>query len=147
MPCVSGSLSGEPRIVPGNPAGSVLYQLIDERGALQMPPIASVLVDVPDVAVVRSWIVAMVDGGAGPVDEDAGFDASGGHHDHDGGEFDASDFDASAHDGGEHDGGGKHDAGSAEDGGVIDTGAPDAGGDAGEDAGEDSAIDASDDAG
>ena len=56
VPCVSGSLVGEPRIEPRDAAGSVLYQLIDQRGALQMPPIASLVVDTSDVAVVASWI-------------------------------------------------------------------------------------------
>ena len=67
VPCVSGSVAGSPRIVPGDPQDSVLYQLMDERGTLQMPPIASLVVDAPDVAVVRAWIAAMghADGGAG----------------------------------------------------------------------------------
>jgi hypothetical protein len=75
VPCVSGSVAGQPRIVPGDPASSVLYQLMDERGTLQMPPIASLLVDTPDVTVVRTWIQAMApaqDGGP----PDAGVDAS-----------------------------------------------------------------------
>jgi hypothetical protein len=88
VPCVSGTVAGEPRIVPGDPGSSVLYQLMDERGALQMPPIASVLVDVPDVAVVRSWIQAMSlqDGGTGSFDA-----GDGGHHGHDAGAGDAGD--------------------------------------------------------
>jgi hypothetical protein len=76
VPCVSGAVAGQPRIVPGDPASSVLYQLMDERGTLQMPPIASLVVDTPDVAVVRAWIQAMPatqDGGS----PDAGADASG----------------------------------------------------------------------
>jgi hypothetical protein len=59
VPCVSGSILGEPRIVPGSPSDSVVYELISERGTLQMPPIASVLVDTPDVTVVSDWIAAM----------------------------------------------------------------------------------------
>ncbi len=47
------------RIDPGSPANSLLYQLIDERGAVQMPPIASLYVDTTDVAVVSAWITAM----------------------------------------------------------------------------------------
>jgi hypothetical protein len=95
VPCISGSVAGEPRIVPGDPADSVVYQLMDERGALQMPPIASLIVDVPDVTVVRAWIQALgapADGGA-PADSGGGeggggFGGDGGHH-HDGGDVDA----------------------------------------------------------
>jgi hypothetical protein len=82
VPCKSGSVAGQPRIVPGDPADSVVYQLMDERGTLQMPPIASLLVDVPDVAVVRAWIQAMSSGDSGAFD-------SG--HQHDGGNHDAGD--------------------------------------------------------
>jgi hypothetical protein len=129
VPATSGGFAGQPRIAAGDPASSVIYQLIDERGATQMPPIASTLVDVEDVAVIRSWIAAMpVDGGTGPI-LDAGHD-SGVHH-HDGGPFvDASD-DASSEDG------------------SVDATLPT---DSGPDAGEDSAVtggdagDASDDA-
>jgi hypothetical protein len=50
----------------------VVHQLIDERGALQMPPIASLIVDAPDVAVVASWIQAMGElGDAGDLDASA----------------------------------------------------------------------------
>ncbi len=77
VPCVSGSLVGEPRIRPHDAASSVIYQLIDQRGTLQMPPIASLVVDTTDVAVVSSWIDSMgTDGGA--ASRDAGtFDAGG----------------------------------------------------------------------
>jgi hypothetical protein len=68
--CVSGSFIGEPRIRPGDPGVSVLAQLITERGAVQMPPIGSQVVDVPDTAVVGAWIEALgaqgKDGGSGP---------------------------------------------------------------------------------
>ena len=64
VPCVSGSLVGMPRIVPGSAVRSVVHQLISQRGALQMPPIASLIVDTTDVAVVAAWIDALqVDGG------------------------------------------------------------------------------------
>jgi len=76
------------RIVPGDPADSLLRQLIDERGSVQMPPIASLLVDAPDVAAVASWIAAMP---PLPI-VDAGVDAP---------RMDASD--ASAHDAGPRD--------------------------------------------
>jgi hypothetical protein len=66
VPCVSGSIVGKPRIVPGNPSASVIVQLTSERGPLQMPPIASRFVDTTDVAAVATWIQHMVagDGGA-----------------------------------------------------------------------------------
>ena len=74
----SPSGRGRTRVSAGEArrGSSVLYQLMDERGTLQMPPIASLLVDTPDVAVVRAWIQAMAatqDGGP----PDAGADASG----------------------------------------------------------------------
>ena len=98
VPCVSGSVTGLPRIVPGDAPDSVIYQLIDQRGSVQMPPIASSLVDVPDVAIVRAWIQAMAsqDGGAPP--DDGGFE--GGHHGHDGG-FEAGGGDDGGDDGGD----------------------------------------------
>lgn len=92
--CTSGSVAGQPRILPGNAQASVIHQLIDERGALQMPPIASLVVDTPDVAVVAAWIQAMgansgADGGGPPGDggtpEDGGGFEDGGHFHHDGG--------------------------------------------------------------
>ncbi|HSY25422.1 MAG TPA: hypothetical protein VK841_25030 [Polyangiaceae bacterium] len=75
VPCVSGSILGEPRIVPGSPSNSVVYELMNERGTLQMPPIASVLVDTPDVTVVGDWIAAIGSGGGGATDA-GGADAS-----------------------------------------------------------------------
>ena len=104
VPCISGSLQGEPRILPGNADSSVIYQLINERGgAVQMPPIASLLVDTPDVAVVRAWIQAMSnsDGGVMPGDagqSDAGFGDGGHHGGHDGGSLDGGEHDAGEHD-------------------------------------------------
>lgn len=48
------------RIVPGAPEQSLLYQLISHRGAgMQMPPIATSVVDDADDALVESWIAAM----------------------------------------------------------------------------------------
>ncbi len=69
---------GQPRIVPGDPADSVLVQLIGERGKEQMPPIASKLVDQPDVAKVVDWIAHMPSADAGAADgaiEDEAADA------------------------------------------------------------------------
>jgi hypothetical protein len=59
VPCVSGSVEGEPRILGGNPSASAIVQLISERGPLQMPPIASRVVDTADVAAVVNWISHM----------------------------------------------------------------------------------------
>lgn len=85
--CISGSVAGQPRILPGDAQDSVIHQLIDERGQLQMPPIASALVDTPDVAVVAAWIQAL--GGNsihdGGVPEGGGPAEDGGHLHHDGG--------------------------------------------------------------
>ena len=76
VPCISGSVAGQPRIVRGSPSSSVIVQLVSERGTLQMPPIATRAVDVADVAVVSEWIRALgADGGA-----DAGR-GDGGHKD------------------------------------------------------------------
>jgi hypothetical protein len=52
--------SGMIRIVPGAPEQSLLYELISHRGAgMQMPPIATSVVDDSDDALVASWISAM----------------------------------------------------------------------------------------
>lgn len=59
VPCVSGSIQGLTRIVPGDPSASVIIQLTSERGILQMPPIASRFVDTTDVAAVSAWIQHM----------------------------------------------------------------------------------------
>jgi hypothetical protein len=97
VPCVSGSLAGQPRIRPRDSADSVIYQLMDERGTLQMPPIASLVVDTSDVAVVASWIQSMpTDGGAPPVGGGA-FDG-GVRRTHDAGELDAESADSGAPD-------------------------------------------------
>jgi hypothetical protein len=55
-----------------------------------MPPIASLLVDTPDVAVVRAWIqgLAVADGGM-DMDAAGSFDAGDGGHHRDGGDRDA----------------------------------------------------------
>jgi hypothetical protein len=66
VPCITGAVAGQPRIVPGDPADSALYQLISQRGTLQMPPIATTVVDVPDVTVVHAWIASLASQDAGP---------------------------------------------------------------------------------
>ena len=65
VPAVSGSVAGLPRILPGNPAASVIVQLISQRGVLQMPPIATRFVDTTNVAAVEDWIQHMPAGDAG----------------------------------------------------------------------------------
>ncbi len=79
VPCVSGSLQGQPRIASGNPSASAIVQLISERGALQMPPIASREVDTADVALVVNWILHRpeVDSGTGEAGADDGGYADG----------------------------------------------------------------------
>lgn len=64
--CVSGSVAGQPRIVPGDPSSSVVVQLMSMRGTLQMPPIASRFVDTTDVAAVADWIQHLSGADAGP---------------------------------------------------------------------------------
>jgi hypothetical protein len=57
VPCTSGSVAGQPRIAPGDPSSSVVVQLIDQRGELQMPPAPlSRFVDDAAVASVSAWI-------------------------------------------------------------------------------------------
>jgi hypothetical protein len=69
VPAVAATWSGQIRIVPGDPADSLLVQLISHRGmGMQMPPIATNFVDEADVAKVVGWVQAMTaargDGGA-----------------------------------------------------------------------------------
>jgi hypothetical protein len=111
--CVSGSLAGQPRIVPGNASASVIPQLISERdGGIQMPPIASRFVDTVDVASVVDWIQRMP-----PVERGAP-DAS----------VDGSMADATTGDAGPGDAGVAMDATAAQDANVIDAAAVDGGG-------------------
>ena len=65
VPCVSGSVQGQPRIVPGDSSASVIVQLTTQRGILQMPPIASRFVDTADVATVIAWIQHLPQADAG----------------------------------------------------------------------------------
>jgi hypothetical protein len=69
---------GQTRIVPGDPAHSLLVKLISNRGTdnpvdNQMPPIATSVVDTADTQNVVAWIMAM----ASPAAPDAGVDAGG----------------------------------------------------------------------
>ncbi|HVU51859.1 MAG TPA: hypothetical protein VHL80_14280, partial [Polyangia bacterium] len=53
----SPSWPGRTRIVPRDPARSLLYQLISHRGTgNQMPPIATSVVDEADIPLVEAWI-------------------------------------------------------------------------------------------
>lgn len=83
------SWSGQTRIEPGDPSHSLLVELISNRGtdnpvANQMPPIATLLVDVTDTQNVIGWIGKMPkppsDAGVGydatTMGDDAGRDAS-----------------------------------------------------------------------
>jgi len=89
VPCVSGSLAGKPRIHPHDVTGSAIHQVIDQRGALQMPPIASRIIDAPDVAIVASWIDSMVtDGGVSGI-HDGGPLPDAGHFPRDAGPSEA----------------------------------------------------------
>jgi hypothetical protein len=86
---VTPAFSGTTRIVPGDPEGSLLFELITQREkGRQMPPIASNLVDEDNAALIEEWIAALPaldeddednEGGSGgaPAD-DAGGDAEGG---------------------------------------------------------------------
>jgi hypothetical protein len=51
--------AGDIRVVPGDPGASVLLQLIGQRGAEQMPPIGTRVVDDKGRAAVEAWIGAM----------------------------------------------------------------------------------------
>ncbi|MDP9148980.1 MAG: hypothetical protein M3O36_03420 [Myxococcota bacterium] len=54
------SWNGAIRIVPGDPANSLLVSLISHRGkGVQMPPIATLVVDDADVANVVAWVSQM----------------------------------------------------------------------------------------
>jgi hypothetical protein len=66
----TASWNGAIRIVPGDPSNSLLVQLISHRGmGMQMPPIASRIVDDADVARVVAWVNAMpLQPGLGVVD-------------------------------------------------------------------------------
>jgi hypothetical protein len=137
VPCVSGSLVGVPRIRPHDVAGSAIHQVIDQRGALQMPPIASLIVDAPDVAIVGAWIQAIVTDGGVSVPLDGGGSPDAGHVLHDGGSV-ASEAGTPQPEGGAAEAG-TADASSALDAAAVDGGAQDATvspDDAGDDAGD-----------
>jgi uncharacterized repeat protein (TIGR03806 family) len=52
-------ISGAAVIAPANPDASILYVRMSQRGANQMPPIATKLVDTGGAALLRAWISGM----------------------------------------------------------------------------------------
>ena len=58
-PVKSPKWAGGIRVVPGDPAASVVLRLVGQRGAEQMPPIATRVVDEKGRAAVEAWIGAM----------------------------------------------------------------------------------------
>jgi hypothetical protein len=71
---VSPAFKGKTRIVPKDPTHSLLYQLISHRGTgVQMPPIASNVVDEGDIPLVQAWIDVLPP--LPPPSADAGVDA------------------------------------------------------------------------
>jgi len=58
---VNGDLgvTGAKRLVPGNPEQSVLYLRMHRRGAQQMPPLGSNLIDDQGAALLEQWILQM----------------------------------------------------------------------------------------
>jgi mono/diheme cytochrome c family protein len=50
---------GAKLITPANPAASVLYLRMNRRGANQMPPVGSNLVDTDGAALLEQWIQQM----------------------------------------------------------------------------------------
>ncbi len=89
---VTPAWKGQTRIIPRDPARSLLYQLISHRGTgNQMPPIASSVVDEADIPLVEAWIAELAavvvapDGGAHDDAGRADARASGGDAADDGG--------------------------------------------------------------
>jgi hypothetical protein len=115
VPTSTGIWGQLDRIQPGDPDDSLLVYLVATRGAgKQMPPLASVYVDTPDVAVIRDWIAKMqpLDAGAGDAgSEDAGPTDAG---------TDAAD--SAAADAAVESGTGSAEAGASDAGGATDAG-------------------------
>ena len=55
--------AGRPRIAPGDPASSLLVELVETRGPGQMPKLGTNVVDRAGVDALRAWISAMGPGG------------------------------------------------------------------------------------
>jgi hypothetical protein len=79
VPAVTPSWSGQPRIKAGDPAHSLLYELISHRGTgVQMPPIATSFVDAADDPLVEAWIAELpVPSGSGGTAATGGTGGSG----------------------------------------------------------------------
>src|SRR5450432_1516031 len=81
---VTPSWQGQPRIVPRDPAHSLLFQLISHRGTgNQMPPIASSVVDQADIPLVEACIAELAaasGGGSGGIGGSAGSGGSSGRN-------------------------------------------------------------------
>jgi mono/diheme cytochrome c family protein len=58
---VSGDLgvAGARKILPGDPARSILYLRMTRRGASQMPPLGSHVIDAEGAALIQQWIAGM----------------------------------------------------------------------------------------
>ena len=93
IPGKAPSWRGTPRIIPGDPSGSLLFQLISTRGvANQMPPIATAITDAVNNARIAAWIAQMP---ALPTASDPADAAPDGGGDRDGGVDDGGDADSS----------------------------------------------------
>jgi hypothetical protein len=81
IPAVTPSWSGRPRIKAGDPAHSLLYDLISQRGTgVQMPPIATSFVDEADDPLVEAWIAELPSpSGTGGSDATGGSGGTGGN--------------------------------------------------------------------
>jgi hypothetical protein len=63
VPAVTPTWKGQSRILPGDPAHSLLYDLISHRGTgAQMPPIATSFVDQADIPLIEAWIAELPKG-------------------------------------------------------------------------------------
>lgn len=84
---VTPTWQGQTRILPRDPAHSLLFQLISHRGTgNQMPPIASSVVDEADIPLVEAWIAELAapssggSGGTGSGGRNGGSGGSGGRN-------------------------------------------------------------------
>ncbi len=55
----SADYEGKPRITAGDPAGSLLVDLVETRGPGQMPKIGTMVVDKTGAEAIRTWITSM----------------------------------------------------------------------------------------
>jgi hypothetical protein len=77
---VTPAWKGQTRILPHDPAHSLLFSLITHRGTgQQMPPIASSVVDEADVPLVEAWIAEMSAQASGGTSGASGSGGAGGH--------------------------------------------------------------------